>query len=353
MKNLLTELINATLTGKPLELEGVKEEDWEQCFETARQQQVLAMTFPTMSALPKEQRPGFLQWSKWMAYAQSTTEQSRQKQEALKKLGAWLAEEGLSTMVIKGFSVAVHYPNPNLREFSDIDIYSGPNYEAVNNCLTRHGLQLGRPDGHHIHINVEGVTVEHHFALHNARVRYGKGMEGPVATLERLAVTGRINTSMPGIAFPNATFTALFTAWHAHKHFLAEKIELRHLVDWALALRQLTAEEAAVVHETKDSTPWGRFADTLTAIALHRLHLPEEWFQQRELEAASVICPELEQRVWADIMASSRTAHGRTTMHRRLKIARRMMQNRWKYKEFADMGAGRWVWRQFVGWCKG
>ena len=140
MSQLLCGLINATLTGKELEVDGVGESDWEQCFEVALQQQVLAMTFPTMSALPKVQRPGFLLWSKWMAYAQSTTEQSRQKQEALRKMGAWLAEEGLSTMVVKGFSVAVHYPNPNLRECSDIDIYSGPNYEAVNSCLTRHGL---------------------------------------------------------------------------------------------------------------------------------------------------------------------------------------------------------------------
>lgn len=63
MCHLLCGLINATLTGKELKVDGVGESEWEQCFETARQQQVLAMTFPTMS-------------------------------ELLRKLGAWLAEEG-------------------------------------------------------------------------------------------------------------------------------------------------------------------------------------------------------------------------------------------------------------------
>ena len=103
MCQLLCELINTTLTGKDLKVEGVGEEAWERCFETARQQQVLAMTFPMMSALPKEQRPGFLLWSKWMAYAQSTAEQSRQKQEAVRKLGTLAVRRGLGNDSGEGF----------------------------------------------------------------------------------------------------------------------------------------------------------------------------------------------------------------------------------------------------------
>ena len=185
MGQLLCELIKATLTGKDLKVEGVGEEAWERCFETARQQQVLAMTFPAMAALPKEQRPGFLLWSKWMANAQSTAEQSRQKQEAVRKLGAWLSEEGLATTVVKGFSVAVHYPRPELREFSDVDIYSGPDYEAVNNCLTKHGLAVGKADGHHVHIKIDNVSVEHHFAFGNSRVK--GDMYGMETALQQLA----------------------------------------------------------------------------------------------------------------------------------------------------------------------
>ena len=62
MSQLLYDLLNATLTGKPLEVKGVTDADWERCFDLALQQQVLAITFPTMAALPKEQRPGFLLW---------------------------------------------------------------------------------------------------------------------------------------------------------------------------------------------------------------------------------------------------------------------------------------------------
>lgn len=353
MEGLLLELLNATLAKKPLDEESVKEAsevEWQRCFDIALEQQVLAMTFPAMSALLKGQRPNFTLWSKWMAYAQNTAAQSRQKREVVRKLGEWLAADGLSTMIIKGFSLAVLYPQPDLRESSDIDIYSGEDYDKVNACFEKHGLHVGRADSHHAHIKIDGVSVEHHFALHNSRVK--NGMEGPTKVLLQLAATDRRPTSLPGIYFPNPTFTALFTAWHAHKHFLAEKIELRHVIDWALALRQLSDEEAWMVREVKYGSPWGRFADTLTAIAMHRLQLPIDLFPQREVEAASEIAPEQEQRVWDDIMGSGHTAHGRTSNHRRLNIACRTLQNRWKFDTYADMSAERFLWKEFIGYIR-
>lgn len=353
MENLLLELLNTTLVKRQLNKEFVKEAsevEWQRCFDIALEQQVLAMTFPTMATLPKEQRPNFTLWSKWMAYAQNIAAQSKHKREVVMKMGGWLAEDGLSTMIIKGFSLAVLYPQPDLRECGDIDIYSGEDYAAVNACLEKHGLQIGREDGHHVHVNIDGISVEHHFALHNSRVKHG--MEGPTEVLRQLAATGRRPTSLPGIYFPNPTFTALFTAWHAHKHFLAEKIELRHVIDWALALRQLSDEETWMVREVKYGSPWGRFADTLTAIAMHKLQLPEDWFPQREVEAASHISLEQEERVWNDIITAPHMAHGGTTLRRRIMIGQRLMKNRWKFKEYADVSAERFLWKEFVGYMK-
>lgn len=331
-EKLLAELNDATLTGLPRN-EGVVLEasgsDWDWCFETSLRQQVLAMTFPTISALPKKHRPNFTLWSKWMAYAKGIETQSKYQHEVVRKIGGWLAEDGLSTMIIKGFSLAVLYPQPELRESSDIDIYSGDDFDAVNACFEKHGLRIGRADSHHVYIKIDDIPVEHHFALHNSRVKHG--MEGPAAVLQKLASIDRQPTSIPGIFFPNHIFTALFTVWHAHKHFLAEKIVLRHVIDWALALRQLSESEARMVHEVKDGSSWGCFADTLTAIAIHKLQLPKDWFPQQEVVAASGIGSELEQRVWDDILNSGPTAHGRTSNHRRPNISHRTLQNRWKF----------------------
>ena len=351
MEDLLCKLINSSFVGKPLECSQITEQDWQQCFDLALHQQVLAMTFPAMSALPKEQRPDFVLWSKWMAYAQNIAAQSKHKREVVRKLGGWLAEEGLATMILKGFSLSMLYPNPDLREFCDVDIFSGTDYEAVNACFRKHGIEMGKPDGHHARLVVDGVAVEHHHAFGNSRVRKGNAYSIE-EVLQRLAISAPRPTALPGICFPCPALTALYTGWHAYKHFLHEKIELRHVIDWALALRQLTADEAEEVGKVKGVSPLGRFADTMTAIALHRFALPQEWFPAREVEAASHISPEQEEQVWNDIITAPHIAPGGTMLRRRIMIGQRLMKNRWKFKEYADVSAGKFLLEEFRGWAR-
>lgn len=350
MSKLLCELINSSLVGKPLRISGVTEQDWRQCFDLALQQQVLAMIFPAMSALPQEHRPNFTLWSRWMAYAQSVAKQSAHKRQVVEEMGGWLAEEGLTTMVLKGFSLSVLYPKLDLREFCDIDIFSGTDYEAVNACFRKHGVEVGKPDGHHARLVVDCVAVEHHHSFGNSRVRQG-GAYSIEEVLQRFAISDPRPTALSGICFPCPVLTALYTGWHAYKHFMHEKIELRHVIDWAVALRQLTADEAEEVGKVKGTSSWGRFADTMMAIALHRFALPEEWFPAREVEAASHISPEREERVWNDIITAPHIAPGGTTLHRRIMIGRRLMKNRWKFKEYADVSAEGFLLEEFRGWA--
>lgn len=345
MEKLLCKLINTTLTGKPLELGEVTEEDWQQCFDLALQQNVLAMTFPAMSSLPKELRPSFTLWSKWMAYTQSVAEQSQYKRQVVEKMGSWLAADGLSTTILKGFSLSILYPNPNLREFSDIDIFSGENYEAVNACFAKRGVKVDSVDGHHAYLKIDGISIEHHFAFSNTKVK--NGLIGPENELQQLVVKDQQPTSITGINFPNPVFTALFVGWHAYEHFLQEKIELRHVIDWALALRQLSEQEAETLNNIKSNTGWGEFVDTLTAIATHQLGLLQEWFPKEES-----ISDEHEQRVWNDIINSPHTPKSKSSNFRRIYIAKRMLKNSWKFKTYSNMSATQLLLKYTVGHFK-
>lgn len=346
MCKLLCDLINTTLTGTPLKVEGVTEADWQQCFDMALQQNVLAMTFPAMTLLPKELRPSFTLWSKWMAYTQSVAEQLQYKRHVVEKIGSWLAEDCLSTTLIKGFSLSVLYPNPKLREFSDIDIFSGNNYEAVNASFAKHGVKVDNVDGHHAYLKLDGISIEHHFAFSNTKVK--DGLVGPEEELQRLVISNPQPTSMPGINFPDPVFTALFVGWHAFEHFLQEKIELRHVIDWALALKWLSEQETVTLNEIKSNTGWGEFCDTFTAIAIHQLGLPQEWFPKEGLASS-----EWEQRVWDDIIKSPRTANSKNMNLRRVYIAKRMLRNSWKFKRYSNMSARELIIKEFVGHVRG
>ena len=345
MCKLLCDLINTTLTGTPLKVEGVSEADWQQCFDLALRQNVLAMTFPAISSHPKELRPSFMLWSKWMAYTQSVVEQSQYKRQVVEKMGLWLAEEGLATTILKGFSLSALYPNPNFREFSDIDIFSGENYEAVNACFAKHGENVNSVDGHHAYLKVDGISVEHHFAFSNTKVK--DGLTGPEDSLQRLVVKDPRSTSIPGINFPNPIFTALFVGWHAYEHFLQEKIELRHVIDWALVLRQLSEQEVETLIEIKCNTGWGVFCDTLTAIVIHQLGLPQEWFPEEGLNQT-----EQEQRVWNDIINSPRTPKSKSSNFRRIYMAKRMLKNNWKFKEYSNISATELLIKETIGHFK-
>ena len=346
MRDPLVTLINAALTKQPI-CESFSEEDWQQCFDMALEQNVLAMTFPAMTSLAKEQRPSFVLWSKWMAYAQSVAEQSQYKRQVVEKMGSWLAEERLSTTILKGFSLSALYPNPNLREFSDIDIFSGDNYDAINACFAKHGVNVSSVDGHHAYLKVDGISVEHHFAFHNTKVK--DGLVGPEEALQQLVLKDQQPTSLNSICFPCQAFTALFVGWHAYEHFLQEKIQLRHIIDWVLALRALTPSDAVVVRQTIDNTTWSRFADTLTAIAIHQLGLSQEWFPANEIETANSINVVQEQRVWNDIINAPHTPKSKSSNLRRLYIAERMLKNSWKFKEFADISAMRLLRKGIAG----
>lgn len=348
MSGLLIELINATLCKRPLNKEvfvGALEADWQRCFDMALLQNVLAMTFPAMSSLPKGLRPSFTLWSKWMAYTQSVAEQSQYKRQVVEKMGLWLAGDGLTTTLIKGFSLSALYPNPNLREFSDIDIFSGESYDAVNACFAKHGVKVDSVDGHHAYLKVDGISVEHHFAFSNTKVK--DGLVGPEEELQRLVVKDTQPTSIPGINFPNSVFTALFVGWHAYEHFLQEKIELRHLIDWALALKQLLEQEAKTLNGIKSNTGWGEFCDTLTAMAIHQLALPQEWFSK--VEPRSI---EQENLVWNDIINSPRTPKSKSSNFRRIYIAKRMLKNNWKFKEYSNISATELLIRETIGHFK-
>lgn len=348
MSDLLLELINATLCKRPLNekvFDGAKEEDWQWCFDMALQQNVLAMTFPAMSSLPKELRPSFSLWSKWMAYTQSVAEQTQYKRQVVEKMGAWLAEEGLTTTILKGFSLSALYPNPNLREFSDIDMFSGEKYDAVNDCFAKHGVKVDGVDGHHAYLKMDGISIEHHFAFSNTKVK--DVLVGPEEELQLLAVKDSLPTSIPGINFPCPVFTALFVGWHAYEHFLQEKIELRHLIDWALALRQLSEQEAETLNEIKSNTGWGEFCDTLTAMAIHQLGLPQDWFPK-----IGQISVEQEQRVWSDIIKSPRTPKSVSSNFRRIYIAKRMLKNNWKFKEYSNISATELLIKETIGHFK-
>lgn len=212
-------------------------------------------------------------------------------------------------------------------------------------------MSVDSVDGHHAYLKVEGVSVEHHYAFTNTKVK--RGLERPEDALQQLAMKDQQKTAVPGINFPNPVFTVIEVGNHAYGHFLQEKIQLRHVIDWVLALRQLSETEAQKIVGIKGLSGWGNFTATLTAIALHQLNLPQEWFPMSEIDAAKTVTPEQEQRVWNDVLQAPTTPHSWSKNLRRINIAKRMLKNNWKFKEYSNINASKLLIKEFVGHVRG
>jgi len=110
----------------------------------------------------------------------------------------------------------------------------------------------------------------------------------------------------------------------------------------------LTEQEAETLNEIKCNTGWGDFCDTLTAIATHQLGLLQEWFPKEES-----ISDEQEQRVWNDIINSPHTPKSKSSNFRRIYIAKRMLKNNWKFKDYSNISASKLLMKEFVGHVRG
>jgi hypothetical protein len=111
----------------------------------------------------------------------------------------------------------------------------------------------------------------------------------------------------------------------------------------------LNETEAETVYAIKENTKWGQFTEVLTAIALHQLHLPNDWFPERELKAAQRIKIEREQRVWNDILKAPHTPKSKSSNWRRIYIAKRMLKNSWKFNEYAEITAHELLFKELRG----
>lgn len=182
---------------------------------------------------------------------------------------AWKAFEKaeIHPVLLKGFALAQHYPQPHLRQWGDIDLYVGQK-QYHDACAV---LREAFPDAKHPeeefeflkHYNfVFGDTVleMHRISMAFAHPRDRKYYErleekylmkdGPKVDLEGVTVT-----------VPDETFNVFFTFLHAWHHFMESGMNMKQVCDIAVLL-----------HAKRDTIDRERLKEMLT-----KLHLMEVW----------------------------------------------------------------------------
>lgn len=244
------------------------------------------------------------------------------------EMTAFYAAHGLPMMVLKGYACSLDWPNPMHRPCGDIDIWQfGRQKEA--DALLRREKRIKVDESHHHHtvFSWNGFMVENHYDFVNVH-RMRKN-----ATWERLfkelaADPERMDKKECGGAMlylPSAPLHGLFLLRHMMGHFAAEKITLRHVLDWAFFVRKHGAE-----------LDWKWFGDTLSQYAKTDL-----------LHVLQAICaedlgfggkrpqlpPALKERVLAEILEPEfNEAMPKRLLPRIVLKYRRWRANAWKHR---------------------
>lgn len=276
---------------------GSKSADWNALYTLAQQQTVAPLVYTAILTLPEALRPD----GTWLRTAYPHLLRTRQAHRLLNgtlaEAVAALQAEGIRPVLLKGQAYARHYPDPELRQCGDIDLYIGEEDYARACTLTR---RLGwyadpkenlQPNPKHYGCYLNNVCIELHRMAAVLDTPRADRLFRPWSRKQLDASTATLNAAPPEIAaeaptaasteipLPTPLFDVVFVFLHLYHHFLNGGVGLRQLCDWVMLLhahhgRIDLTELRRCLHRFGLWSAWRKFGP----LAVDYLGLPPEEF---------------------------------------------------------------------------
>ena len=273
---MLLSLLANELFGQALP-ESHADVDWEKLIEEANDHAITALLYgglKRLNGVPKE----ILNRVRASAISSAMRSQSMLQVQA-EVLNA-LAVQQIDCAVLKGMSVACHYPHPELRVPGDIDLLIGSaNLEAACKAMEGIGFVADHETGLHTAMRRKDVDVE----LHRKVTTFPDTEKGAwAAAYMEQALQQLSRQEISGHTFPTLqrSFQLISLLTHMSRHMRSSGIGIRQLCDWAVTVHHLrekiNQEDIAIL----ENCGLLRFASITTHMCEKYLGLPEcEWTQ--------------------------------------------------------------------------
>lgn len=232
---------------------------WAAIFDTAEKQSLVGVLLVGMEKLPAEQRPPQRLLLEWIGIQQIAVSTNYNQDRRSKELYEWFKEKGFDNCIIKGQGVARLYPQPELRQAGDIDIWANADRDDVVGKMLSEGIDVSVIDYVNCHAAFfDDVEVEVHF-----RPSY---FFNPFAN-RRLQKWIQENKSVQmanfddevSFCYPTIAFNLVFSLIHIYRHVFSEGIGLRQLMDYYYILTHSSNEERVNAYATLCSFGMQRF----------------------------------------------------------------------------------------------
>lgn len=236
---------------------------WVAIFDMAEKQSLTGVLLAGLEKLTAEQRPPQGLLLEWIGVQQIVASTNNNQNRRSKELYEWFKEKGFDNCIIKGQGVARLYPQPELRQAGDIDIWVDADRDDVVGKMRSESIAISVIDYVNCHAAFfDDVEVEVHF-----RPSY---FFNPFAN-RRLQRWIQKNKSVQmasfddkiGFCYPTIAFNLVFSLIHIYRHVFSEGIGLRQLMDYYYILSHSTEEERKEAYDTLCSFGLKRFVATV------------------------------------------------------------------------------------------
>ncbi len=272
--------------------------EWAEVIKHAKQQTLIGLLFDGMLRLPVEQQPNEVTRMKWFWNVNKIEQSHRKMNHVLVELTEKLQEQNIPSLLLKGQSYAVMYPQPLHRQCGDIDLFVGTkNYEKTCKLVREWGMSDSGNEESPIHLQSswQGITIELHRKVSNVpRLSKHFPLLGWCESELDMSDTFFVpSTEEKSVRIPSPSFTVLYVFFHLYQHFLITGVGLRQLCDWARILHVYRGMYDYNELEKRLSTlgllhPWRVFGTLL----VNQLGLPIDYFplyQSEEKKAKKVL----------------------------------------------------------------
>ena len=237
--------------------------EWVAMLDMADKQSLTGALLLGMEKLTNVQRPAQELLLEWIGIQQIVVSTNKVQDGKSKELYEWFKEKGCDSCIIKGQGVARLYPQPELRQAGDIDIWVDADREDVIGKMLSESIDVSVIDYVNCHAAFfDDVEVEVHF-----RPTY---FFNPFAN-RRLQKWIQENKSTQmasfddavGFSYPTISFNLVFSLIHIYRHVFSEGIGLRQLMDYYYILSHSTEDERKEAYDTLCSFGLKRFVATV------------------------------------------------------------------------------------------
>lgn len=323
--------------------------DWAMLYSLSSRHNIAAIVWDEVlramaeGKLRPEQQPSKAQKIQWALLTEQIEKKYARQKLVIKRLASFFAEHNIKMMILKGYGLSLNYPVPNHRPCCDVDIWLFEEQKTADGSIKRYSAQqkadellrqhfnieIDEDKHHHTVFYIDGVMVENHYDFLN--IYSHKSNRIIESRLQQLTQQPMMRAEVDGeeVYLPSADFHSLFMLRHSAAHFTADRITLRHLLDWRYFIgRYHTQINWPALRNLAEQTNMLQFLDCVNAICIDKLGLPAECVPLFERG------PKLVERVWNEILQpefSEPQPQGAGYLKSWSYMMRRWWANRWKH----------------------